>query len=68
MAARKQFFAVQETSPELKVLLEQVKGKQVSDIDLFEQRISFAFGNAIGSELITKESVRNTSRTIRLVS
>ena len=41
--------------------------RQVSDEELREQRISFAFGNALSSETITKESVRNTSQHVRLL-
>ncbi|EFL87643.1 conserved hypothetical protein [Ahrensia sp. R2A130] len=50
-----------------KELLEMLKvAKPATDSELAEQRISFAFGNAPDSDLITKESVRQASRTTRL--
>jgi hypothetical protein len=67
MAARKQFLGVTKVSPRLKELLEAGKGQQVSEKELREQRVSFAFGNApANSELITKETVRAASESIRL--
>jgi hypothetical protein len=67
MADRKQFLSSAPVDPELADLLNATKGDTVSDEELREQRISFAFGNALSSETITKESVRNTSRHIRLL-
>jgi hypothetical protein len=52
--------------PELQRLLEKARGGEVSEEDLHEQRISFAFGNAPDSKLITKDSVRFASEHIRL--
>ncbi len=66
MAARKQFQSTLAVKPELKRLLEEAHGKSVSEADLHEQRISFAFGNAPPSDLITKDSVRFASEHIRL--
>lgn len=66
MVVRKQFQTVPEADPELAVLLKAAKTRPVSEEDLHEQRISFAYGNALGSERITKESVRQASRKIRL--
>jgi hypothetical protein len=66
MSARKQFLGVREVSPELKALLEAVRGVRVSEAELQEQRVSFAFGNAPESQFITKESVRTTSHSISL--
>ena len=66
MSARKQFLGVPETNPKLKGLLEAVKGVKVSEAELKEQRVSFAFGNAPESQFITKESVRTTSHSISL--
>jgi hypothetical protein len=68
MSARKQFLGVLEANPELKKLLEAVKGVKVSEAELQEQRVSFAFGNAPESQFITKESVRTTSHSISLAS
>jgi hypothetical protein len=67
MADRKQFLNVAAVDPELADLLNATKDAAVSDEELREQRISFAFGNALNSETITKESVRNTSRHVRLL-
>jgi hypothetical protein len=67
MAARKQFQSDLPISSELQQLLEDARNKEVSEDELHEQRISFAFGNALHqSQLITKESVRRASQNIRL--
>lgn len=66
MPDRKQFQNVEPADPELLRLLESSREKPVTEEELHEQRISFAFGNALDSELITKESVRNASRKISL--
>jgi len=47
-------------------LLEQAQKVNVTDEQLKEQRVSFAFGNAPESSRITKESVRAASRGIRI--
>lgn len=66
MSARKQFQSSLTVDPELARLLAEARGKVVSEDELQEQRISFAFGNAPESDLITKESVRHASKHIRL--
>jgi hypothetical protein len=66
MAIRKQFQSDLTVSPELQRLLTEARAKEVSEEDLKEQRVSFAFGNAPESDLITKESVRVASGSIRL--
>jgi hypothetical protein len=66
MAARKQFQSTLTVKPELKKLLDEARDRPVSEAELQEQRISFAFGNAPPSDLITKESVRFASQHIRL--
>jgi hypothetical protein len=66
MAARKQFQSTLTVNPELKRLLDEARGKTISEADLHEQRVSFAFGNAPQSDLITKDSVRFASEHIRL--
>lgn len=66
MADRKQFLSVPKPNPELRALLDEAKNTEVSEEDLNEQRISFAFGNAPDSDLITKETVRRSSKQIRL--
>ncbi|MFZ5893618.1 MAG: hypothetical protein ACOY0T_21325 [Myxococcota bacterium] len=66
MPARKQFQSSLTTKPELQRLLEAAREKGVSEEELKEQRISFAYGNAPDSKLITKDSVRFASTHIRL--
>jgi hypothetical protein len=69
MADRKQFFGDIKTDPELLKALEASKKSPVTEQELQEQRISFAFGNApADSKNITKDSVRHTSQNIRLQS
>ncbi|MGH9683145.1 MAG: hypothetical protein ACRD4S_05995 [Candidatus Acidiferrales bacterium] len=68
MADRKQFQNVTAPDPELMRLLDASHKKIVSEEELQEQRISFAFGNAPDSALITKDSVRLASKHIRLLS
>lgn len=65
---RKQFQSSLTLSPELEKLLEESRAHEVTEDELKEQRVSFAFGNAPESELITKESVRFSSNHIRLKS
>jgi hypothetical protein len=67
MADRKQFENVPTPDPELIRLLDESREKLVSEEELHEQRISFAFGNApFNSQHITKESVRESSKRINL--
>jgi hypothetical protein len=68
MADRKQFQNVRAPDPELVRLLETARTRPVTEDELQEQRISFAYGNAPASaNLITKESVRHASKHIRLL-
>jgi hypothetical protein len=66
MADRKQFQNVSAPDPELIRLLENARRRPVTEEELREQRISFAYGNAPVSGLITKESVRQASKRIKL--
>ena len=68
MADRKQFQNVPPPDPELIRLLDASRSKPLTEKELQEQRISFAFGNAPDSPLITKVSVRLASKSIRLLS
>jgi hypothetical protein len=69
MADRKQFFGNIKANPELKKALEDSRDRQVTEDELQEQRISFAFGNAPASaQNITKDSVRQTSKRVRLIT
>jgi hypothetical protein len=69
MADRQQFLRQIPADPELKKVLDASKATPVTEEELREQRISFAFGNAPhGSEArITKESVRVASEHIKLL-
>ncbi|HKR13701.1 MAG TPA: hypothetical protein VJT15_16675 [Pyrinomonadaceae bacterium] len=67
MATRKQFQTNLKVPATLKRRLEAQRKRGVSEEDLREQRVSFAFGNApADSKLITKASVRTASKRIRL--
>ena len=66
MAARKPLLGPAPDHPELDRLLEQARTVQVTDEQLQEQRISFAYGNALESANITKESVRDASKSLRM--
>lgn len=67
MADRKQFLGVADANPHLLHLLVESRARTVTDDELREQRISFAFGNSLKSDRITKESVRKASESIRLL-
>ena len=67
MADRKQFLGVTPASEDLMRLLDESRDRTVSDDELREQRISFAFGNAMNLKGITKESVRSASESVRLL-
>jgi len=68
MADRKQFLGVVPANEDLLRLLSESRNRYVTDEELREQRISFAFGNALNSNTITKESVRRASQSVRLIS
>jgi len=69
MADRKQFEAIPTPDADLVQLLEATRGRQVTEEELREQRISFAYGNApADATTITKESVRHASQNIKLSS
>jgi hypothetical protein len=68
MADRKQFLGEIKADPRLKKVLETSRPTQVTEEELQEQRISFAFGNApVNAKNITKDSVRQTSKKLRLL-
>lgn len=67
MAERKPFLGPIKKDPELQKLLEQSRRTPVTEEELREQRISFAFGNApANAKSITKDSVRKASLSIKL--
>ncbi len=66
MADRKQFFGEIKADPDLKKMLDA--SRPVTEEELQEQRISFAFGNAPANATgITKDSVRQASKHISLL-
>lgn len=69
MADRQQFLKKIEPDPELTQILEKSKAKPVTEEELKEQRISFAYGNApqASEHRITKDSVRAASEHIKLM-
>ena len=67
MADRKQFLGVVDSSEALLRLLGETRDRVVTDDELREQRVSFAFGNSLNSDRITKDSVRQASQSIRLL-
>jgi hypothetical protein len=67
MAERKPFIGDIKKDDELNALLATSRTRKVTDEELREQRISFAYGNApANAKNITKESVRKTSQHILL--
>ena len=66
MAVRKQAAVRTEVRGDLTELLERRRGKKVTEEELHEQRISFAFGQAMNLDHITKDSIRTTSQRVRL--
>ncbi len=68
MADRKQFLGEAKVDAELQEMLKAALENPVDEAQLHEQRISFAFGNSPDSDLITKETVRRASATIRIAS
>lgn len=66
MAIRKAALRPAPSRPELDRLLEHARQTGVSEEQLREQRVSFAYGNAPQDSRITKESARSASQTLRL--
>jgi len=67
MAERKPFIGDIKPDEELNELLEQAQKTPISDEELRQQRISFAYGNApANAKNITKDSVRKASEKILL--
>ena len=66
MAARKSLLGPPPQHPELERLLERTSVIPVTDDQLQDQRVSFAYGNAPEKSRITKESVLDASRRMRI--
>ena len=68
MAERKSLLNPPPARPELERLIKQAVEHPVTDEQLEEQRVSFAYGNApFSADQITKESVRAASKSVRIV-
>jgi hypothetical protein len=69
MAARKVILSPPPKRPELDQLLATARAIGVSDQQLQDQRVSFAYGNApLSDEKVTKDAVRAASTRNRLIS
>jgi hypothetical protein len=66
MAARKSLLGPPPSHPELEQLLERARSVPITEEQLEEQRVSFAFGNAPEASRISKQSIRDASRSILL--
>ena len=67
MAARKSFLQVAPVDAEFEQMLEQAAREGVTEEELREQRVSFAYGNAPAGSTNTKDSVREASKQNLLV-
>lgn len=66
MADRKPVLGASPPRPELDRLIEEAKRRRITDAELQEQRVSFAYGNAPENSCITKESAREASQSLRI--
>ncbi len=64
MAIRKSALKTAPARPELDRLLQQARETGVTDEQLKEQRISFAYGNAPENSGITKETARSAANSM----
>jgi hypothetical protein len=68
MAARKSMLHPAPARPDLERLVEEARRVGITDEQLQEQRVSFAYGNAPASAVrLTKESIRAASTRSRLL-
>ncbi len=66
MAARKAVLKPAPSRPELDRLIAASREAGVTDEQLQEQRVSFAYGNAPDGSRITKESARRAATHVRI--
>jgi hypothetical protein len=66
MPARVALFKKAPARPELERLLEASKQTKITDEELLDQRISFAYGNAPEGSTITKDSARKAAMRISI--
>ena len=64
MPARVALFRKAPPRPELERLLEATRQSKITEAELREQRISFAYGNAPEGSKITKDSARKAASRI----
>jgi hypothetical protein len=68
MADRKQFPNIPAVDPEFALLLSESRTRPVTEEELQEQRVSFAYGNApAAADRITKDSVRAAAKHIKML-
>ena len=67
MAERKPSISRAPRRPALEELIEQSKATAITEEELEEQRVSFAYGNAPKGSRITKASARSASKSLRIV-
>lgn len=68
MSERRFVLHPENAHPELDRLLAQDRCVGITDEQLAEQRVSFAYGNALDAARITKESVRAATKRVRLIA
>jgi hypothetical protein len=66
MPARVALFKKPPARPELERLLAASKQTKITDEELLDQRISFAYGNAPEGSTITKDSARKAAMRISI--
>jgi hypothetical protein len=66
MAIRRSTLTPAPARPELERLLQQARKTGVTEAELFEQRISFIYGNAPEELGITKETARSAVNRISM--
>ncbi len=66
MAARKPMMGPSPARGELNLKVMQSLSVPMTDAEYSEQRVSFAYGNAPNSDLISKDSVRKAINSFRL--
>ena len=64
MPARVALFKKAPPRPELERLLEATRQSKITEAELREQRVSFAYGNAPEGSKITKDSARKAASRI----
>ncbi|MCY4005457.1 MAG: hypothetical protein OXE84_01310 [Rhodobacteraceae bacterium] len=67
MAERKSAIKRAPQRPDLEALYEAAKTHKISDEELREQAVSWAYGNAPVGSTFTKKSARDAVRRLRLI-